>query len=351
MTNSLLLHLLGARGAQAAEGATFWMPPQASTYAADTDFVFYFIYWVCVVFFIIMMAAVGYFVLAHRQKGPDDTVPDIKGSHALEIGWSVVPGVFMLAMFWYGFQVWIDQAVPPADAMEVRVTAQKWQWSYTYRHDGKSIQVGGPDAECMKRITDPTRDIECNAPLRVPAGKPVKLIMNSVDVLHSFFVPDFRTKKDVVPGRYTLAWFEAPEVGEHTIFCTEYCGDRHGYMYSKVIVMPPAEFDAWLQKEADATPVGTLPGDKLFAMKGCAGCHSIDGSKMVGPTLKGKFGTMETLEGGEQVKIDENYVRESILVPAAKIVAGYPASMPSFQGQLSDEEVGNLIDYIKTLSE
>jgi cytochrome c oxidase subunit 2 len=346
----MLLHLLGGRGAQAAEG-TFWMPPQASTYAADVDFVFYFIYWTCVVFFVILMAAVGYFVWAHRQKGPDDRVPDIKGSHALEIGWSVIPGIFMLAMFWYGFDIWIQQAVPPADSLEVRVTAQKWQWSYSYRHDGKTVTVGGPDAECMKRITDPTRDVECNAPLRVPAGRPVKLIMNSVDVLHSFYVPDFRVKKDVVPGRYSVVWFEAPEAGEHTIFCTEYCGDRHGYMYSKTIVMPPDEFEDWLQAEADATPVGTASGDKLFAMKGCAGCHSIDGSRLVGPSLKGLYGRDENLEGGMTVKADDNYIRESILVPAAKIVAGYPPTMPSFQGQLTDEEVSNLIDYIKTLSE
>jgi cytochrome c oxidase subunit 2 len=203
----------------------------------------------------------------------------------------------------------------------------------------------------MKQITDPTRDVECNAPLRVPAGQPVKLIMNSVDVLHSFYVPDFRVKKDVVPGRYSVVWFEAPEAGEHTIFCTEYCGDRHGYMYSKTIVMPPDEFEDWLQAEADATPVGTASGDKLFAMKGCAGCHSIDGSRLVGPSLKGLYGRDENLEGGMTVKADDNYIRESILVPAAKIVAGYPPTMPSFQGQLTDEEVSNLIDYIKTLSE
>jgi cytochrome c oxidase subunit 2 len=263
----------------------------------------------------------------------------------------VIPGIFMLAMFWYGFDIWIQQAVPPADSLEVRVTAQKWQWSYSYRHDGKTVTVGGPDAECMKRITDPTRDVECNAPLRVPAGRPVKLIMNSVDVLHSFYVPDFRVKKDVVPGRYSVVWFEAPEAGEHTIFCTEYCGDRHGYMYSKTIVMPPDEFEDWLQAEADATPVGTASGDKLFAMKGCAGCHSIDGSRLVGPSLKGLYGRDENLEGGMTVKADDNYIRESILVPAAKIVAGYPPTMPSFQGQLTDEEVSNLIDYIKTLSE
>lgn len=349
--NSLLLHLLGARAAEAAEGATFWMPPQASTIAADSDFVFYFIYWTCVVFFAIMMGAIGYFVLAYRQKSENDKVPLMKGSHTLEIGWSLIPAVFMAAMFWMGFEVWVDLAVPPADSMEVRVTGQKWAWTYSYKHDGKIVKVAGDDAECKKEIGDPTRDIECNAPLRVPAGKPVKLVMNSIDVLHSFYIPDFRVKKDVVPGRYTVLWFEAPEPGEHNVFCTEYCGDKHGYMYSKVIVMPPAEFDAWLSSEASNVVDGPRPGDKIFAQEGCTGCHSIDGTPGVGPSLKGLYGKQEELADGSTVLADDNYIRESILVPGAKVVKGYAPSMPPFQGRLSDDEVSNLIDYIKTLGE
>lgn len=349
MINPLWPYLV--RGAQAAGEGTFWLPPQASTYASDTDFTFYYIYYVSVVCFIILMGAMIYFAVAHRQKTEGETVPDIKGSHALEIGWSVLPGLLMIVMFWLGFQNWMNMAVPPADSYEIRVMGQKWNWAYSYTHDGKTIEIGGPDQDCMKSVDTPDRDVECNQPLRVPAGKPVKLIMNSKDVLHSFFVPDFRMKKDVVPGRYTVAWFEAPEAGTHPIFCTEYCGDRHGYMYSRVEVMPQAEFDAWIQKEADSISEDGPSGEKLFALKGCAGCHSIDGSKLVGPTLKGKYGAMESLADGSQVKIDDDYIRESIMVPAAKIVAGYPPAMPPYQGQLSDAEVNKLIDYIKTLAE
>ena len=212
-------------------------------------------------------------------------------------------------------------------------------------------EEAGADAECMKKVTDPTRDIECNKPLRVPAGKPVKLVMNSIDVLHSFYVPAFRVKKDVVPGRYTVLWFEAPEPGEHNIFCTEYCGDKHGYMYSKVIVMPPAEFDAWIQKRADETVDGPRPGDQIFAQEGCTGCHTTDGSPSVGPSMKGLYGKTEKLADGSSVQVDDNYLRESILVPGAKVVEGFAPTMPPFQGRLSDEEVSNLIDYIKTLAE
>ncbi len=350
--NSLLLHLLAAPSAQAAEGATFWLPPQASTYAGDTDFVFYFIYWTCVFFFIVMMGAVGYFVLSYRQKSEGEKVPDIKGSHALELGWATVPGVFLVAMFYLGFEGWVNQAVPPKDAYEIRVTAQKWNWSFTYLKDGKAVTKGGQDSECMKAVDSPRRDVECNEPLRIPAGKPVKLVMNSIDVLHSFYVPDFRIKKDVVPGRYTVVWFEAPEVGPHDIFCTEYCGDKHGYMYSRVEVLEPAKFDAWLKEEADKLGEGGLPPAKeFFAQKGCPACHSVDGANGVGPTLKGKYGTMEKLADGSEVKIDDEYLRESILNPTAKIVAGYPPAMPSFQGQLKEAEVNHLIDYIKTLAE
>jgi cytochrome c oxidase subunit 2 len=158
-------------------------------------------------------------------------------------------------------------------------------------------------------------------------------------------------KKDVVPGRYTVLWFEAPEPGEHNVFCTEYCGDRHGYMYSKVIVMPPDEFDAWLQMRWDETTEGPRTGEMVYQQEGCAGCHSIDGAPGVGPSFKGLYGRMEKLADGSSVMVDDNYLRESILVPGAKVVAGFAPSMPPFQGRLSDEEVANTIDYIKTLAD
>ena len=328
---------------------TFWWPPQAATYASDVDWLFYFIYYTCVTFFLILMGAALCFVVTYRKRPGGVTTADIKGNHVLEIAWTMVPAAFMLIMFWCGFTIWIDRAVPPADSLEVRVTAQKWQWNYTYTHDGKSFTVGGYDTACLKQSSTTTRYVECSEPLRVPAGRPVKLIMNSVDVIHSFYIPDFRNKKDVLPGRYTVTWFEAPVPGEHNVFCTEYCGEKHGYMYSKVVVMPEEEFYEWLQTSADNVVEGTPSGEKLFAMNGCTGCHSVDGSRGVGPSLLGLYGRLEDLSDGTQILADENYIRESILQPATKIVAGYPPAMPSFQGRLSDEEVGNLIDYIKTL--
>jgi cytochrome c oxidase subunit 2 len=356
--NTLWPALSGVLGgvAHAAEEASFWMPPQASTYAADVDFTFYYIYFIDVACFIVMMGAMFYFVANYRMKKEGEKVPDIKGSHALEIGWSVLPGILMVGMFWFGFQGWMDMAVPPSDAMEVRVIGQKWNWTYQYNVDGTSFEVAGNDEDCMEKGTTPDKWNDCTAPLVVPAGTPVKLVMNSRDVLHSYYVPDFRMKKDVVPGRYTVAWFEAPEPGTHKVFCTEYCGDQHGYMYSRVEVKPQAEFDAWIKEQVQAAKesgslTGAALGEKLYAAKGCAGCHKIDGTRLVGPPLNGLFGKEEKLEGGETVKVDEEYLRESILVPAAKIVAGYPPAMTPYQGILDEREVEGLVEYIKTLSE
>lgn len=356
---TMLLPLMTASAARA-EGGTFWMPKAASTYAQDVDDVFYFIYYTDAVFFAVLMAAMILMAVKYRRKAEGESTPVIKGNHTLELAWSVFPTFLLVAMFWLGFKGWMNMAVPPADAMEVRVIGQKWNWTYQYPAaniggvDYPSFEVAGADAACMERVADPTRDIECNAALVVPAGKPVKLVMNSRDVLHSFFVPDFRMKRDVIPGRYTQQWFEAPEVGEHNVFCTEYCGDRHGYMYSKVEVKSPADFEAWkLEQHKKAAASGLVSGAELgaqlFASKGCAGCHKIDGTKLVGPWLNGKFGAQEQLADGSTVTIDEGYLRESILVPGAKIVAGYPPSMPPYQGQLDDRQVEGLIEYIKSL--
>lgn len=257
---TMLLPLITA-GAARAEGGTFWMPKASSTYAAEVDDVFYFIYYTDAVFFVVLMAAMILMAIKYRRKAEGEVTPVIKGNHTLELAWSVLPTFLLVAMFWLGFKGWINMSVPPADSMEVRVIGQKWNWTYQYPAaniggvDYPSFEVAGADAACMERVADPSRDIECNAALVVPAGKPVKLVMNSRDVLHSFFVPDFRMKRDVIPGRYTQQWFEAPEVGEHNIFCTEYCGDRHGYMYSKVKVLAQADYDAWKLEQQDRKSV------------------------------------------------------------------------------------------------
>ena len=186
--------------------------------------------------------------------------------------------------------------------------------------------------------------------LIVPAGRNVRLTMNSKDVLHSFFVPDFRVKKDVIPGRYTSLWFNAPAPGTHQVYCTEYCGDGHSVMLNEVEVIEPEAFDAWVAAERSKGPlVGAELGEQLFTKKACNSCHAIDGTRLIGPPLNGIYGKEEPLEGGGTALVDDNYIRESLFSPAAQIVAGYPPVMTPFQGQLNDEEVNALIDYIKGL--
>ncbi|MFT4974691.1 MAG: cytochrome c oxidase subunit 2 [Myxococcota bacterium] len=370
---SLLLHSGSARAAD--EAGTFWMPPQASTFAADVDFAYYFIYWIDVVFFIVLMGAMLFFAVQYRQKKAGEKTLDLKGSHAVELAWAVLPSFLLIAMFFLGFQAYMKQTVPPANALNVRVQAQKWQWNYSY----------------------PELGIENTSVLVVPQGTPVVLTMSSKDVLHSFFVPDFRIKKDVVPGRYTVIWFEVPEVfngnsgrgnmpvavaeakgltvaddagmvhtaldsntdgytdglgrGEHQVFCTEYCGTNHSRMYSRIKVLPQDEFDAWVTAMTTAPPL-TDPvarGERTYKKYGCAGCHSIDGSKLVGPTFQGVWGRQENITGQGAVTVDESYIQESIWVPGAKVVEGYANQMPSYKGQLEVEQIDDVIAYLKTL--
>jgi len=322
---SLLLALTTA--AWAGKGATFWMPPQASTLAPDIDYVFYFIYWVNVAFFVVLIGATALFTIQYRQKALGERTHPTKGSHSLEFFWAVIPTILSVAMFVMGFKVYIDSSVPPADSMDVRVVGQKWSWTFEYPEAG---------IETTKLI--------------VPAGRNVRLTMNSRDVLHSFFVPDFRIKKDVLPGRYTVLWFNAPEPGTHHVYCTEFCGDGHSVMANEVEVIEPEAFDAWVAGEQNKGPLtGAALGEDLFSKKACNSCHHIDGTKLIGPPLNGIYGKEELLEGGGTVLVDDNYIRESLFSPAAKIVAGYPPVMTPFQGQLTDEETTALIDYIKGL--
>jgi len=272
-------------------------------------------------------------------------------------------------MFVLGFKGYMKLTVPPADAMNVRVYAQKWQWTYEY----------------------PDLGIKNQSVLVVPQGTPVRLTMSSKDVLHSFYVPDFRIKKDVVPNRYSVVWFQVDEIhegdtnrgnmpvavanakglsgdgvlgdadgdnytdglgpGEHQVFCTEYCGTDHSRMYSRVQVVTPEAFEAWAEEQAKPPDCETAAecGEITYQQVGCAGCHSTDGTRLVGPTFKGVWGSEERLDDGSTVTVDDNYVRESIEIPGAKIVSGYAPQMPSYQGQLSEEEMGNIIEFIKSL--
>jgi cytochrome c oxidase subunit 2 len=303
------------------------LPDQMSTLAGNVDSLFYFIVVLCTIFFVIIVSAMVYFVVKFKRRSESDQTPMIKGNHTLEIVWSVIPGVLLIAIFVWGFVDWMRLGTVPPNALNVRVEGYKWAWSFVY-----------PEG-----IT--------SGELVVPAGRPVKLTMSSKDLLHSFYVADFRIKRDVIPGRYTVQWFEAPSPGEHWVQCTEYCGTSHSKMIAKVKVVPQDQFDEWIATGGgmgDDVPLADL-GKMLYEQRGCVACHSIDGSRQVGPSFKGIWGTQTKHTDGTSSLVDDNYVRTSILAPNEVIVEGYSPVMPSFQGQLNDKQIAALIEYIKSL--
>ncbi len=281
---------------------TFFMPVGASTVAPTVDLIYYGIYWLSVVLFVGIVGAMVYFMIKHRRKSPTEIPHGPTHNLGIEIAWTLIPTVIVIFIFVVGFKGYMELAVAPGDSMEINVTAQKWSWTFTYPNG----YVTG------KQLT-------------VPRGKPVKLIMTSQDVIHSFFVPAFRVKHDVVPGQYSMVWFNATADGDYPIECTEYCGTGHSDMLAQVKVMEPAEYDSWLENAGgadDKLPPAEL-GKKLYSERICVTCHTVDGSPKIGPSWKGMYGRTEHITGGPDVKVDENYVRESILKPDAKIVQGY----------------------------
>jgi cytochrome c oxidase subunit 2 len=306
-----------------------FMPVEASTTAGTVDFMLKFIFAISAFFFVIIVGLSIYFVWrfhSGRAKRPEESHPH---NLLLEIVWTVIPSILVVVIFYYGFKSYMDISTPPANAYEIQVTAQQWAWMFTYPN-------GYVDGE-----------------LHVPVDRPVVLTMTSVDVLHAFFVPAFRAKKDVVPGRYTKVWFEATEPGTYDIMCAEYCGTSHSAMLSKVHVHEPGEYEKWLADASNfvAKLAPADAGKKLYETRGCAQCHSIDGSAHIGPTLKNLFGEQVALKSGEKVTVEENYIRESILDPAKKVVAGFDPVMPTYQGRLKDQEILALIEFLKSLSD
>lgn len=310
-----------------ASGPSFWMPQEASTTASQVDSIFYFIFWISLFFFILIVALMTLFVFRYRSaKGePAEGAPD--HNMPLELTWSIIPLILVIVIFYLGFKGFMNMFTAPQNSYEVLVTGQKWKWLFTY----------------------PNGYVDEN--LHVPVDVPVRLVLSSEDVIHSLYIPAFRVKRDAVPGRYTKAWFQATDSGEYQIFCAEYCGKGHSDMLAKVVVEKPGDFEKWLEKAASF--VEKLPpaeaGQKLYKMRGCAQCHSVDGSGGNGPTFKGVFGEAVRMKTGASVVVDENYIRESILDPQAKVVAGFDPIMPTFKGRLKDKEITALIEYMKTL--
>ena len=309
------------------KGASTWMPEQMSTMAPEIDSLFYFVFWVSVIIFVAVMFAMVYFVIRYKRKHPNERTEHVEESRLLELTWIVVPTILVMIVFVWGFQAFMKMGIAPPDSYEIVVRGQKWQWNFEYPNGAITVNE-----------------------LHVPVGQPVKLKMSSTDVLHSFFIPVFRVKHDVLPNRYTSVWFEATDTGEYPVFCTEYCGQLHSGMLATVFIHEQSDFDQWLQESAagnmDEMPLPEL-GELLYKQQACAGCHTLDGSALVGPSFKGLYGAQRQFTDGTSAVADDNYLRESILNPAARIVEGYLPAMPASYTSLSERELSGLIAYIE----
>jgi len=288
------------------------------------DLLYLFIFAVSAFFTILVVALIGYFTVKFRRRNPDDVGADIHGSLALELGWTFIPFVLSMVMFGWGASLFFRLATPPANAMEVFVVGKQWMWKVQH-------------PEGVREINE----------LHVPTGRPVRITLGSEDVLHDFSLPAFRVKMDAVPGKLTTMWFEATKVGTYHIFCAEYCGTKHSGMIGQVIVMTPQDYEVWLSG-GRSTGTAVENGERLFTDLACVTCHKPDSTGR-GPSLLGVYGSTVKLTDGRNVVADENYLRESIMNSQAKVVAGYQGIMPTFQGMVTEENLMQLIAYIKTL--
>jgi cytochrome c oxidase subunit II len=299
-------------------------PERASTMAGRVDALYFFLLAIAVFFSLLIAGLIVFYAVKYRRRSPDAIGARIHGSLTLEIAWTGIPLFIVLVIFVWGASVFFAMARPPGETLDIYVVGKQWMWKFQH--------------------LDGQREID---ELHVPVGRAVKLIMTSEDVIHDFFVPAFRVKADVLPGRFTEIWFQPTVPGRFHLFCAEYCGTKHSGMIGQVVVMEPSAYQTWLSGGA---PEGSLAsaGAKLFADLACNTCHRPDAQGR-GPVLEGLFGKTVTLQSGEKVTVDEAYVRESILMPSAKIAAGFQPVMPTFQGLVTEEQLLALVEYVKSL--
>jgi len=299
-------------------------PPNASSVATEMDLLYLFITAVCAFFTVLVVALVVIFTIKYRRRHPEEVGADIHGSLVLELSWTIIPFVLSMVMFGWGASLFFRLSRPPADAMEITVVGKQWMWKIQH-------------PEGIREINE----------LHVPIGRDVRLTMASEDVIHDFSLPAFRVKMDVVPGRFTTLWFRATKPGTYHIYCAQFCGTKHSGMVGQVTAMTPQDYEAWLAGgRASGTPIQN--GERLFTELQCITCHKADGTGR-GPSLVGVAGNAVDLADGRSVTADDNYLRESILNSQAKVVKGFQPIMPLFQGQIGEENLLQLIAYVKSL--
>ena len=304
----------------------FWMPPQGSATAGEVDWLFFFIYSICLFFFLLVLVLLVTFAWKYRYREGQPALPAPKHNTALELTWTFIPTLIVIVIFVYGFKEYLNLAVPPPDAYEVDVTARMWSYSFRYPNGEQSNE------------------------LHIPMNTPVVFVLTSDDVIHGFYMPVFRIKKDVVPGRYNKIWVQATMPGTWDIFCTQYCGQDHSSMRSHVVVQDRAAFLDWLGKLGGGSLPPVERGKYLWETRGCQQCHSVDGSATgKAPTWKDLFmSQVQTLEGTHLA--DENYLHEVITHPNVYPIAGYQPIMPPTEGLLDEKDIGDIIAYIKSIS-
>src|SRR5579872_668831 len=305
-------------------------PEQASTLAPQVDMLFAFLMLVTAFFSLLIALLIVFFSVKYHHKSKADRLGAVDSHLPLELVWTGIPLAIVIVVFVWGARVFYRMKTIPPNALEVFVVGKQWMWKIQHAQGQREINA-----------------------LHVPVGQPIELTMISEDVIHNFSVPAFRMKQDVLPGRYTRQWFQATRTGEYSLFCDQYCGTLHAQMTGKIIAMPPIDYERWLSggaaSSSGSTSSSAADGEKLFTSQyNCISCHKADGTGQ-GPSLRGVFGRTVALEGGQTVTADEGYIRESILQPAAKIVKGYKPVMPTYQGQLGEEDILQLTAYIKSL--
>lgn len=299
-------------------------PPTASTIAQHIDYLYYFLTAFTLIFTFGIFAVILYFMIKYRRRSDDEIPEEVKLSIPLELAWTLIPAVLCAFIFLWSASLFFKNSQPPASSMEVFVVGKQWMWQLQHSNGAREIDQ-----------------------LHIPVGVPVKLTMTSEDVIHDFFIPAFRVKHDVLPGRYTSIWFQATTTGEYDFYCAQYCGTEHSAMLGKVFVMKPDEFARWLTANAGGQSMSGA-GEQLFSQLGCATCHVHDSSGNY-PPLTGIYGQSVRLRDGTTATVDDAFLRNTIVNPNADPVAGFPPSMPSFQGQINEGQLLDLIAYIKTL--